>query len=740
MHNPNLNRMARLLASAGLLTAVVPAFADVPDQAGSDAKHGLQEVVVTAQKVAQSASKTPIALSVIGAEELKSAGIHEARSLAAAIPNVHIGQESGKLQIAIRGVSSLDMTPKGDPSTSFNLDGANVPRPEAQMGAFFDVDRIEVLRGPQGTLYGRNATAGAINVITARPEYRLGGSASVELGNYGTRRVDGAVNLPVNDVLALRAAISVNRHDTYYNPGPNTDIPLADQDDRAARLHALATFSKDTTLLLTAETSRMKGGGATPIPMMNFFDGTQVDNLPLSPMGIGNNIANPVYVDRGATTQLTPSLRFASPDAYSDNRAHSLRGEFGTRVGSVGLTYQLARLKTDIGGLHNGTYFGFPFNSDVSGDSSALSHELRLNSTGNGPLRWVAGLYAFDEDIDQSMTHYTYAVTPGGPRTITVPYLPHVNNKSKAAFGQATYSLRDDTRLTVGLRRTIDEKSGSDPLAGVVAAPGQSASTGAYDIAVKYTDTSWKLGLDHDLMPGLLAFASVSTGYKAGGFNDKKNAGTYRPEGLKAYEAGVKGRLLDNRLQLAASYFYYDYTDMQLTATVCTSPDPTSCGSVTTNAANSTVKGLELEATAMIGENGTLRANAALTRARFDAYRPNATRDWSGESLDRAPETTLGLGYTHYFPLDSGAELSATVGTRYSAAYLISDPSAGIRYRQPSHTKSELTLGYRAPGDRYTIQLFAKNLENEITIESRVPGSFFVGDPRTFGLRASTTF
>lgn len=740
MQNPHLTCLARVLVSAGLLSAVGPAMAQEADVPGNAKPHGLQEVVVTAQKVAQSASKTPLALSVLGADELKSAGIHEARALASAIPNVQIGQESGKLQIAIRGVASLDMTTKGDASTAFNIDGANIPRAEAQMGAFFDVDRIEVLRGPQGTLYGRNATGGAINVITAKPEKRLGGKASLEVGNYGTRRFDGAVNLPAGDLLSLRAAVSINRHDTYLKPGPNEGFALEDQDDRAARLHALFSFSKTTSLLLTAESSRMKGGGSTPIPMSNFFDGTQIDNLPFSPGGIGNNIRNPVYVDRGATTQRTASLSLGARDAYRDNSADALRGEFSTQLGSVAMTYQLARLETEVDAVINGVYFGFPFTSTVGGDATSTSHELRFNSTGNGPLRWVAGLYAFDEDIDQAMTHRTFAVTPGGPRTILVPYDPSVSNKSKAAFGQATYSLRDDTRVTVGLRRTIDEKTGTDPFGGVEGAPGASASAGAYSTAVKFTDTSWKLGLDHDLAANILAFGSVSTGYKAGGFNDKAGAGDYQPEQLKAYEAGLKGRFLDNRLQLSASYFHYDYRDMQLTSTVCPSPDPTSCGSVTRNAATATIKGLELEATAMVGANGTLRANAALTRARFDDYRPNASADWSGQGLDRAPDRSLGLGYTHYFPLDSGAELTATLGTRYSSSYTISDPAAAIRYRQPSFRKSELVLGYAAADDSYSVQLFAKNLENEITIESRVPGAFFVGDPRTFGVRMSTRF
>lgn len=736
MQHPKLTQLGRILASAGLLGCGIASAQSIDAPA---AKPGIIEVLVTAQKIAQPASKTPLALSVLGGDELKEAGINEPRALADSVPGVQIGQESGKLQIAIRGVVSLDMTEKGDPSAAFNVDGAYIARPEAQTGAFFDVERIEVLRGPQGTLYGRNATAGAINVITNKPGLLAGGKLSVELGNYGTRRVEAVANLPVNDALALRAALSVNRHDTYLNAGPNTDIPLDSENDRAARLHALIKFGKDSNLLLTAETSRTGGGGSAPVPMTNFFNGTPTDNLPFSPPGTGNNIKDPVYVDRGSDAERTTALRFKATDAHRDNTANALRGEFKTVLGPIELTYQLARLATNLDEVQNGIYFGFPLTGVVGGKSQSTSHELRLNSTGAGALRWVAGAYVFDETIDRDTTYRTFITAPFGAFTVLVPYLPHIANKSKALFGQATYSVAEATRLTVGLRQTRDEKAGHDPLAGTAADAGSSSSVAAYVNDVKFTNTSWKLGIDHDLSKAVMLYATAATGYKAGGFNDQKSAGSYQPEHLTSYEAGVKARLLDNQLQLTANYFHYDYQDLQLTSIVCATADPASCGSRTTNAANATVDGAEVEGKLRIGENGMLRANLSLTEAKFKSYKPNAGTDWSGQHLDRAPSNVLGLAYTHHFPTDSG-EVSATLASRHSGAYLISDPSAGIRYQQPAFHKSDLVLGYTPNHGNYSLQLFAKNLEDRITIESRVPGSFFISDPRTFGMRASYTF
>jgi iron complex outermembrane receptor protein len=478
MKAPSLSVLAQALFAAGFLSVAGAAIAQTDEAKQDTRSKGITEVIITAQKVAQPASKTPVALSVMSGQDLKEAGVTDARAMAEMLPNVEISKESGMLQVAIRGVTSLDMTEKGDPSAAFHIDGAYVPRYEAQTAAFFDLDRIEVLRGPQGTLYGRNATAGAINLITNKPTDRLEGSIGIDIGNYNTRRLDGVINVPINAMWALRAALSTAKHDTYLNPGPNK-VDLESQDDKSARLHLLGKFSADTSLLLTAESSKIQGGPPAPVPNTNFFTGTLVENLPFSPPGTGNNIQNPVYVDRGSDTQRTAAALFKQDaNAHRDNRADSFRGEFKTRLGAVDVTYQVASMRLYLDQVNNGIYFGFPFVNALTGDSRALSHELRFNSTGSGPLRWVAGLYYFNETILRDSTYNTYITAPFGSFTVTQPFDARITNKSNAAFGQATYSLRSDTRLTVGLRGTRDRKTGYDPLGGAAAvAPATTSPT-----------------------------------------------------------------------------------------------------------------------------------------------------------------------------------------------------------------------------------------------------------------------
>ncbi|GGY13244.1 TonB-dependent receptor [Massilia dura] len=738
MKHPKLSSITHALCAAGCLSGATLAMAQATDP--NQGSGGIAEVIITAQKVAQPASKTPLALSVMSGEDLKNAGTNDPRALAETLPNVEIAQESGMLQVSIRGVTSLDMTEKGDPSAAFHVDGAYIPRYEAQAAAFFDLDRIEVLRGPQGTLYGRNATAGAINLITNKPTSKLEGKVGVELGNYSTRRVDAMLNVPIGDNWAMRAAVNTNKHDTYYNAGPNT-IELESQDDKSARLHLLGNFGKDTSLLLTAEKNRIGGGASSPVPITNFFTGELVGTLPFSPAGTGNHIKDPVYVDLGKDVQRTAAWAFKQDaGSHRDNEATSLRGEFKTRLGAVDLTYQLARMRLKLDQLNNGVYFGFPFTTLNRGDSDAVSHELRLNSTGTGPLRWVAGVYTFDEDIFREAAYTTYVTAPFGQFNIVLPFRATLNNKSTAAFGQATYALRDDTRLTLGVRRTRDRKSGDDPLSGEAAVAPATRSSKAYTEDVRFNNTSWKIGLDHDLRSNVMVYGSISTGYKAGGFNAERDTGVYRPETLKAYEAGIKGRFFGNMLQVSGNVFHYAYEDQQLTTTTCRTNDPASCHSFTANAANSEVDGAELEGKVKVLEDGMLRASLAFTDAKFKNYHPTATIDFSGQKLDRAPTSTISLGYTHHFTLGNGGEITATAGTRHSTSYYISDPVEGIRYRQPSYWKSDASVGYANPDGRWNVQLFVKNIEDTVKIESRVPGSFFLNDPRTYGVRAAYNF
>ncbi|HEX3142192.1 MAG TPA: TonB-dependent receptor [Rhizobacter sp.] len=657
----------------------------------------MKEVIVTAQKRAQPASKTPVSLSVIGGDDLKAAGATDASSLTDLTPGVQIGLNNGAMNINIRGVTSNDNTEKGDPSAAFNLDGVYMARPQGAGLTFYDLERVEILRGPQGTLYGRNSTAGAVNVITAKPSNRLEANARVDLGNYESKAFDGMVNVPVNEVLSLRGAIATADHSGYIETtdlatGAENERGRDDQKEYSGRVHGLLKFSPDTSLLLTADASKAKGNGVGSVDVTTFL------------------------ADRN-----TRSTATAIP-GRRDNESSGLAGEFKMNLGIGELTYLYGHrnLKLDV----DSSLGSQAATSQSKADFNQDSHELRLASASGGSLQWVGGLYYFKEESKSDFDVFNAA--PVGDGTLRFHQDP-ITSESVAAFGQTTYSVMKELRLTGGLRYTKDDKSrvGTNQQFGFPPAPN--------DASVSYSQTNWKLGVDYDLSPATMLYANVSTGYKAGGFNDgtaETNPNLYYdPEHLTAYEGGLKGRFFDQRLRVTLSAFAYDYTDLQVSSVGADNTLQTQ------NAAKASVYGAEAEGRYAVTESGTVNFGLGLLSAKNKEYQPLAGVDWSGYYLDKAPKGTLSLGYTHNWFLGDGSTITGYLGTRYSSAYVVSDFSTATQYAQPSYTKTDFNLTYAAPGDKWFLQLYGKNLEDENVISGYNFNTFTLAEPRLLGLR-----
>ncbi|SDL45992.1 iron complex outermembrane recepter protein [Janthinobacterium sp. OK676] len=668
------------------------------------------EVMVTAQRVAQPASKTPVALSVISGDDLKSAGAVNASSLTDLVPNVQVANSNGATVIAIRGVSSADNTEKGDPSASFNIDGVNIARPQSAGLAFYDLERVEVLRGPQGTLYGRNATAGAINLITNKPADRFEASAAFEVGNYSTRKVDAMLNIKVNDALALRAAVSGSKHDGYLRSTQGLQRDFDDEDTISGRIHALLKLAPSVSLLLSADSSEMRGAGPYAVPVTSF----------LSSSG--------------------DAQRTATPDIQGEihNRAQGYSAELKADVGLGELVYQAAHRSYDRDEVQP---FGFglsalPTYTYADASYTQNSHELRLAST-FGAFRTIAGLYWFKE---QSRLDFQVLNFPdlGELRFVQDPTI----SKSKAAFGDLTYSVSPDLRLTIGARRTKDDKSRQ----GFSLYGNPVVARDVNDAAVSYAQTTGKLGIDYTPSKSVMLYTTLSSGYKAGGFNDGTTASnpflTYDPEKLTSLEAGVKGRFLNNSLQLTAAIFRYDYKNLQLTSLVA---DPVN-GAVTQqtrNAAKAKISGVELEGKYAITNNDKIDFSLTYLDSTYENYHPTTSIDWSGARLDKSPRSSVGLGYTHHWDLASGASVSGHIGTRYSSSYVLSDFSIPRQYRQDGFHKSDATLTYTPAAGAWYVQAYVRNIEdkNVMTSYTAQPiGNVSIAPPRLAGLRVGATF
>lgn len=725
----NFKKRPVALALIGLCAAYVP-------MATNAQTAEVDQIVVTANKVSQSALKVGASLSAIGSDDIREKGVTDAKSLTDLMPNTQISQGgNSSVVVNIRGVENTNTTALGEPAAAFHIDGVYLGRMSGAGSAFYDVERVEVLRGPQGTLYGRNANAGVVNVITKGPSDKKEGSLSVDFGNLGQQRVDGMVNLPVNDALALRAAFSTNRRDGYSETKTPTNGFTQNQDSihtDSMRLQALLKFSSQTSLNLSYDESTNKTTGP------NYYDLTS-----------------------GIPTKLVDST-VAVQGRFNDKMS-GFKAELKTDVGFANLNYIYGNRSTKNKEDYSTGMVIMPTKFNFNQDT----HEIRLSSNdARSATQWVAGYFHFNEKGTDGQLNANLAMPGAFNSSQCVGYsscTPFVQfndnlitNKSDAFFGQVTYSMNEKSRLIVGARHTEDKKhrDGSMIISGGTNYDPTSNANMKVDL---YGDATWKsdtykLGYERDLSASEMFYSSVSTGFKSGGFNDGDTRTTpsliYKPEQITAYEMGLNGKYLNNSLQLTSSLFHYDYSDMQKSGV--------KSGQMRTeNTGAATVDGVEISARYRVSPTDRLDASIGLLKAQYSDYTTVNGTNYSGQSLDKSPKFVMNLGHSHNWNLESGARLVSYVGTKYSTSYVTTDTgferpansgnyTAPIQYKQQAFHKSNASLTYTTADDKTDVQFYVKNIENKSQLMGSV--NFFgsnygyMSEPRTFGIRSTHRF
>ena len=730
-------------ALAAALSFSLPAFA----QAGGGAALPDGEIVVTATRNETLASKTPVALTAVSGDALLSAGVTNPTSLGEQVPNLSIDRNNG-LQITIRGVSSSDGTEKGDPSAAFMADGIYIARPQVQEVSFFDVQRVEVLRGPQGTLFGRNTTAGLVNIITNKPKLgEFSGSIDATYGNFDTQQLTGVVNIPVSQGIAIRAAANYDRRDNYLVAGPNWNARLDPfKKNFSGRLSALFDLGSGE-LVLRGDYSAIKGTGYNTVPVSNFYADYQTTGV------------DPLYIANGSSSaeKRTLNAPFSGPIG-SDNSTWGIQADLSYDLGPVTLNYlgSYREFKRHEDGAFLVDGGGATIANPYDGSYWQNSQELRFSTNGDGPIKAQAGIYYFKEK--SAIASYLLGFltpTPGATGyAFGVEQDPTIA-ESWAGFGQLTYSITPSLRLTGGIRYSHDNKSriGQFVQCGTVAC-GQPTDLSTPNIAHrKFSKTTWRIGADYDVNDRTLFYGVIATGYKAGGFNDGCEQGTnsgctvpagalyYNPETLTSYEAGLKTRFMNNAVRLNASAFHYDYKSIQLSQfsdTLCGTP----CR-VTTNASSAKVDGVELEGVIMPVTTSKFDFSFSWLNARYTSFIPAPGFDWTGKKLDRSPTFVVTAGYMQTFNLANGGNVQAGVRTRLSDDYRLASLSTVNQFRVPSNTRTDLLLTYNAPDNRWYLQGFVRNVENSIVVTAAQTGIFAsaqLADPRTYGVRAGVNF
>lgn len=709
----------------------------------------LEEVVVTAERRSENVQRTPLSITAIDGANVEAA-VNRPENLTTLTPSLSISPAGGGMtQIYVRGVGNLGVNAFSEGAVAVNVDQAYVARPTALDGLFYDLERVEVLKGPQGTLYGRNATGGAINVITKKPvlgEYS--GSALVEVGNYNQIKVGGAANIPLGETLALRAAFQSVRHDGYLSDGYN------DQDTTSARAHLRWEPSSDVSVLLTADYVRTGGRGEASTPSFrtcgDFCGPTHPTSRALAKVGsFGALLLAPG--DDGV--------------GFNDSTFLSATGVLDWNLHFANLTVVASHRDVDIDQL----IYPNGFRGRVLDQSDQDSIEVRLGSVGDGPLKWVAGIYGFKEQIDGD-----YAYSHGAGAQVQ-HIMPNIENREIAAFGQATYSLTDAVRVTAGLRYTSEEKDLSGVLLCTMgfACGGPGGSRILLDNSASWTDTSYRLGLEWDVAPQSMIYASVSTGFKAGGFFPAALNNTFEPEKLTAFAIGAKNRFFANRLQLNGEAFYWTYEDHQEShlGGICFAQVGGVCtvrgnGFPTENVGKSEIKGVDLEATWLVTVNDKIDFSIGYLDAVAETFTfrtpfpPGAiptvackvsvsgsqnVYDCAGQDMPRSPKWSGRLSYAHTFPLASGARVVANAGTYFSDSYWGSiDYVPGTR--QKAFTTSDAALTYYAPDDAWSVAAWVNNIEDAAIAGSTGLKAFSntpyenLRPPRTYGLRVTAKF
>lgn len=736
-----------LLSTSALAGALFVAAPTMAQEAAATDDGGVSDIVVTAQRRSESLQRAALAVSVVSGDELTQAGVSQAQDLTKLVPALKLSTAGGGgTQITIRGVGNFAGNPYAEPAVAVNMDGVYLARSSGPTGLYYDLERVEVLKGPQGTLYGRNATAGALNIIARKPQKEFGAQGSFEYGNYNKWRGELALNVPLGDVVSARVAGVISRRDGYLKDGY--------LDDRTDAIRGQLLFDQGgpASLLIAADYAHLGGKGPTGVIALSETGFVSPDPY-LGPSLDGSNfilqnVSN--LITGGANPNLLPPFK---NDGFLDitNWGVSATGKYD--FGGAELTVIPAYRRSVSHYLHYNA--GFPVASDEY--SKVTSVEARLASSDKGSaLQWLLGGFFFNEDLNFDLRPFqgvAYGVTQ-----------PILNTRSLAAFGQLTYSVSDTLRLTGGLRYT-DEKKKQDGQLGFGTGPGNPVTFVTLNGGrISESSVTWKAGLEYDAGPASLIYANVATGFKAGGFFASQAPNTARPEKLTAYTIGAKNRFLDNKLQLNFEGFYWSYKDKQVTHI---GPiQPFGFNLITENAGKAEIYGAEADLIWQPTSHDRLAANVQYLHSRYNNFVYNQTIltgppqtacavtpvnavsvsvDCSGRVLPRAPEWTLNLSYQHSFEIGDAGRLDAQVGTRIESRTVLGEEYLPGQY-QKGFMQSNASLTWHGSDDRYYISAYIDNIEDNVVKTASFVQPIIglplvvLGDPRTYGVRVGFKF
>ncbi|HEX7989395.1 MAG TPA: TonB-dependent receptor [Stenotrophomonas sp.] len=703
--------MKDVLYRSALTVAIMTAIGSGDAYAQSSDKEAVQldQVSVTAQRREEQVQKTPLSMSVISGPALDRMQIKRVDDIKFTTPNIIIEQNTGTssgAKIIMRGVGADESMFTNDPAVALYIDDVYIARQNGAMFDLYDVDRIEVLRGPQGTLYGRNATGGAIRYISKKPTGEEKLSFDGSIGNFG--RLDGRAMFTtrIGETLDVSAAVLSRNRDGIMHDITN-DRWVNDQDVLAGRLAFASTWGESSYATLSIDRLRERSTPAW---------------------------GTPVTLDK-ATDTVSPKLG-SYYKTETDTRGINDLDQFG-----IALTNE-----TDFGAFswrsiaHYRT-LEHHFYMDVDGTSQMRYHleqdqkqnqkgyEAQFTSQLDGPFSWVAGVFAFWEHNNQPTRNDIF--TRGGTNFV------EQDTSAYALYAQGDYKFNDKLTLTLGGRYSYENKDFSVRSVKANGDPNYSKA-----LEKSWNRPDWKVLLSYDFSDNVMGYASVTTGFKSGGFNGRGTTyATVTPvdaETLRAYEVGVKSTLWDNRLRLNADYYRLDYDGIQLTAV-------NSDGVfVMTNATGALIQGIEVEAQAQLTSKLRVDASIGTIDGEYKDYAPVNAAYFKGRSMKSSPDMQWTLAGTYVQPVGN-ADLVFSAQARHTDEYYQNQDTSRLIMTR-ANTEYNARISYEPRDANWSVAAWGKNLGDKFystggfDIAGLGIGVIYPNVPRTYGVEFKYRF
>jgi len=731
---------AGVALSTLVAVSAAPALAQAPQDSQRSGASQIEDIIVTAQRRSQSLEDVPIAITALTRETLDAAAIRGVEEIAARAPSFTMTAFNiGQPRLYIRGAGSQDDGAAQDNSVAVFVDDVYVARGAGQAFEFLDIERVEVLRGPQGTLYGKNVTGGLVNIISARPKNVFDAAAEAGYGNYDAFDVRGFVTGPIANRLDGSLSAVIRTRDGFAQ-NIRRDEDLEDLNLFAIRGQLAYQASEDLELRLAIDYNSHEDNGQ-------------------SRKGEGPFGATPFGSVTAVMSTRDPRISESPRDTYQERDVWGVLGRADFEVGPGALTSLTAyrassvRLGDAFTGIGSPPYAVLDTLNIENEDADQFSQELRYAFDGliGGRLQGVAGVYYLQETVDRTEIADLISVigrqipSLGGLTGISASY-QDAETTSLGGFASASFRFTDTLSATVGTRYTTEDKdirtqvvSLADTDA-IIAAP----PTEAYDVSAEGSWDGWspRVSLEWSPLPTLNFYVSYSEGFKSGGFQGQAPRAAaarvaFNPEYAASSEIGAKGRLFDGRLGFALAAFSTDYTDLQVRQNNQLPTDPLPVLRIT-NAGEAKATGWEIELTATPAEGLEMWASYGSLDAEYVRLIDNTGANRAGNRMIFSPESTYNVGAQFTIPMADSHELYGRMEYRWQDKFYY-DPANNAVNTQSAYGLLSGAVGIKTSDGRLGLELYGKNLTDELYTTHVIP---FLGDrfaaygaPATYGLR-----